>query len=61
MRDQELLNIPLLRTATGQRTSHYREVKIWNDLEDELKHISTHGNFKRKLKSYLLDKIHLIS
>ena len=61
MRDQELLNIPLFRTATGQRTFHYRAVKIWNDLEDELKHIPTFGNFKRKLKSHLLDKFHLIS
>ena len=61
MRDQEFLNIPLFRTATGQRTFHYRAVKIWNDLEDELKHIPTLGNFKRKLKSHLLDKFHLIS
>ena len=61
MRDQELLNIPPFRTATGQRTFHYRAVKIWNELEDELKHIPTLGNFKRKLKSHLLDKFHLSS
>ena len=61
MRDQELLNIPLFRTATGKRTFHYRAVKIWNELEDELKLIPTHGNFKRKLKSHLLDKFHLSS
>ena len=61
MRDQELLNIPLFRTATGQRTFHYRALKIWNGLEDELKLIPTLGNFKRKLKSHVLDKFHLSS
>ena len=61
MRDQELLNIPLFRTATGKRTFHYRVVKIWNELEDELKLIPTLGNFKRKLKSHVLDKFHLSS
>ena len=36
-------------------------VKSWKEQDDELKHIPTLGNFKRKLKSHLLDKFHLSS
>ena len=32
-----MLNIPLYKTATGQRTFHYRTVKLWNSLDYTLK------------------------
>ena len=31
------LNIPLFRTASGQRTFYYRTIKLWNNLESFLK------------------------
>ncbi len=38
-RNNYCLNIPRFKTAAGQRTFHYRAVKIWNDIDDELKKI----------------------
>ena len=35
-RQSTQLNIPLLKTATGQRTFYFRTVKLWNDLCPEL-------------------------
>ena len=29
-----MLNIPLFRSATGQKTFHYRTVNIWNNLNN---------------------------
>ena len=42
------------KTATAQRTFYYRAVKIWNELDDELKNISELKVFKKKLKKHLL-------
>ena len=49
------LNIPLFRTASGQRTFHYRTVKLWNNLESFLKLSPSVEIFKRSLRSQLLD------
>ncbi len=49
------LNIPLLRSASGQRTFYYRTVKLWNDLCPELKASKTIREFKYKLTRILLD------
>ena len=35
-RSSQKLNIPLFRTASGQRTFYYRTVKLWNNLESFL-------------------------
>ena len=35
-----MLNIPLSKTATGQRTLYYRTVKLWNSLDYTLKFTS---------------------
>ena len=48
------LNIPLFRTASGQRTFCYRAVSLWNDLEPSLKACNSVQNFKHLLKSKLL-------
>jgi hypothetical protein len=37
-RNNYCLNIPSYKTTAGQRTFH-RAVKIWNDIDDELKKI----------------------
>ena len=41
-RNSQMLNIPLYKTATGQRTFYYRTVKLWNSLDHNLK-LNTSG------------------
>ena len=36
-RNSQLLNIPLFKTATGQRTFYYRMVSLWNALPQNIK------------------------
>ena len=36
-RNSQLLNVPLFKTASGQKTFYYRTVSIWNSLEPFLK------------------------
>lgn len=57
-RNHHLLDIPLFRTSTGQRTFYYRAVKIWNDLDNNLKQITTLSKFKGKLREQLLRKFY---
>jgi len=54
-RSSQMLNIPLYKTATGQRTFYFRPGKLWNSLDSTLKMKPTVKNFKRCLKkpSYL--------
>ena len=35
-RKRDLLDIPLYRTATGQRTFAYRGTSIWNNLDNDI-------------------------
>jgi hypothetical protein len=53
-RNHDLLDIPLYRTAAGQRTFNYRDAKIWNDLDDKLKNITSITIFKKELREILL-------
>ena len=50
----KLLNVPLFKTASGQRTFYYRTVSIWNSLESFLKLSSNESIFKKRLRSKLL-------
>ncbi len=54
-RNNHCLNIPSFKTTAGQRTFHYRAVKIWNDIDDELKKIPELKVFKKKLKEHFLN------
>ena len=54
-RSSQKLNIPLFRSASGQRTFYYRTVKLWNNLESFLKLSPSVKIFKRSLRSQLLD------
>ena len=36
-RNSQMLNIPLFRSATGQKTFQYRKVNIWNNLNNNIK------------------------
>ena len=54
-RNSQQLNIPLFRTATGQRSFQYRAVSLWNSLDKDLKLSKNHEVFKPKLKHILRD------
>ena len=51
-----MLNIPLLKTSTGQRSFYYRGVKLWNDLSDKIKLCKNVDTFKRAMRSKLLNE-----
>ena len=57
-RYHDSLDIPSFKTSSGQRTFHYRAVKIWNDLDSELKQITNLNKFKKKLKEQLIRQFH---
>ena len=48
-RNNKALDIPQHKTVSGQRTFHSRAVKIWNDLDEDLKKLPW-KSFKTKLK-----------
>lgn len=52
-RSSQFLNIPLFKTASGQRTFYYRTVSIWNSLESNLKLCSNEIIFKKRLRNKL--------
>ena len=53
-RNSQLLNIPLFRSAAGQRTFYYRMVSIWNALLQNLKLSQSLAQFRNKLRKSLL-------
>ena len=55
-RNSQMLNIPLFRTATGQKTFYYRTVNIWNNLNNDIKLCIDVDSFRSKLRGVLLDK-----
>ena len=55
-RNLQQLNIPLFKTAAGQRSFQYRVVSLWNSLDKDLKLSKNHRDFKEKLRQILLPK-----
>ena len=53
-RNSQKLNIPLCKSATGQRSFYYRIVSIWNTISPTLKLSQCVNSFKRNLKLDLL-------
>ena len=53
-RNSQLLDIPLFRTASGQRTFQYRVTSQWNELQPALKLSPSVTAFKRLLRQKLL-------
>ena len=49
-RNNEKFEIPLFRSATGQRTIAYRAVSLWNTLDEDLRNATTVKAFKKALK-----------
>ncbi|CAB4026746.1 Hypothetical predicted protein [Paramuricea clavata] len=54
-RNQDTLQIPFNRTATGQRSFHYRAVNLWNGLDENIKEARSLRHFKKLMKNNLLD------
>ena len=52
-RSSHLLQIPLFKSRSGQRTFFYRIVSLWNSLDNSCKLCNSAGNFKRKLRAKL--------
>ncbi|CAH3194438.1 unnamed protein product [Porites evermanni] len=50
-RNSQLLNIPLFRTASGQRTFQYRATSLWNELQPALKLSPSVTEFKSTSKT----------
>ena len=55
-RNSQMIQIPLYRSAAGQRTFYFRTVKLWNSLGPALKLKPTLNDFKRYLKKDLISK-----
>ena len=53
-RSCQLLNIPLYKLSTGQRTLYYHMVHIWNNLDSTLKTAKLISTFKFYLKNKLI-------
>jgi len=56
IRRSQLLDIPLLKTTTGQRSFYYQAVKLWNDLTDRLKFFRNVNTFKFVTRRKLLNE-----
>jgi hypothetical protein len=52
-RNKEDLNVPPYTTTAGQKSSHYRAVKIWNSIDNDLKKLPL-KIFKTELKKKML-------
>ena len=53
-RSSQMLNIPLFKSASGQRTFYYRIVSIWNSMDSHLKTFESVSAFKFNLKRKLV-------
>ena len=54
LRREPTLHIPLVTSDQSQRFVHYRGVKTWNDIDQNIRNSQTLSSFKRKLKSYFI-------
>ena len=53
-RNAQALDIPLFRSASGQKTFYYQAVSLWNSLTPKLKLCQSQREFKQSLKRVLL-------
>ena len=56
-RNSQLLNIPLFKTASGQRTFYYRIINLWNSLDYSLKLCNSVAVFKNRLRNKLIKEL----
>ena len=55
-RNRDMLDVPLCRTAVGQRSFLFRAVSLWNDLPNSIKNITDINIFKASFKRMLQDE-----
>ena len=55
-RNSQMLNIPLFRSATGQKTFRNRVMNILNNLNNNVKSCIDVNSFRNKLRGILLGK-----
>ena len=55
-RNEDKLNIPFFRSATGQQSFSYRAAQLWNDLPESLANIESFNVFKDAIKGRALDE-----
>ena len=53
-RRPQMLNVPLFKTASGQRTFYYRTVSIWNSADNYLRFFKPVPAFKFNMKRKLV-------
>ena len=53
-RSSQMLNIPLFKTASGQRTFYYRTVSIWNSMDSYFRTLKSVSAFKYNMKRKLV-------
>ena len=56
-RNAQALDIPLFRSASGQKTFYYQVVSLWNSLTPKLKLCQSQREFKQSLKRLLFNRI----
>ena len=54
-RSQDKVQIPLYKTAPGQRSFPCRAVKLWDHLDENIKQATSLSHFKKLMKNYLLN------
>ena len=57
-RNKNKLEIPLCKSAAGQRSFLYRAVTLWNQLPDNIKDKESVRSFKSVFKSFLLEEFY---
>ena len=57
-RKKDSWNVPLYRTAAGQRSFFFSAVKPWNDLPDYIKSENNLRNIKQFLRTYLFKQLY---
>ena len=55
-RNNDKLNIPFFRSATGQRSISYRAAQLWNVLPESLTNMESFNDFKNAIKGRTLDE-----
>ena len=55
-RYKDELDVPLYRTAVGQRSFSFRATKLWNNLPDSVKDTASTKIFKSTVKNILVEE-----
>ena len=56
-RNSNMLNVPFFKSASGQRTFHYRATKLWNAMSDDMKNCFGNGTTRYKLNGFIPSRL----